>query len=609
MVDLHGSQCGFCTPGFVMSLYALWMRDPSPSEAAIEEALQGNLCRCTGYRPIVDAAKAVEGAPDADPLVAERARVRAALDGLDDGARVDIRVGDDRVVVPASADDLAAVLEETPGATIVAGSTDVGLWITKFMRTIAPAVFIAHLRQLQGVSVTEEGVRIGAGVSYDAFQATLDAEFPHLSDYWRRIGGWQVRVMGTVGGNVANGSPIGDTPPALIALGATVTLRKGAARRTLPLEAFFIAYGKQDREPGEFVEEIFVPRPPAGSIDAAYKVTKRRDEDISAVAAGFQVVVEGGRVLSARLAYGGMAATPKRAAAAEAALVGEPWTLDTMARAEAALAGGLPAAHRLARLGRLSPCGGSQSVAALLSGTGGGTRPPGPGGGGLMDTKLDNQTRGDDPRRGPRRPAPRQRPQARHRRRRVYRRHRRAGGDAARLPRAVGQGPRRHRGDGPRSGAQRAGVVGVLTADEIPGDNDLSQMSKRDEPVFARDRVQFHGQPLFAVVAETRDAARRAAKLARVEYRPLPHTIDVADAVKAGLPYVTEPLKLERGDVEAALATAPNRLRGTQRVGGQDHFYLEGQISFAVPGEDDDVIVYCSTQHPSEVQHMVAHVL
>jgi xanthine dehydrogenase large subunit len=153
------------------------------------------------------------------------------------------------------------------------------------------------------------------------------------------------------------------------------------------------------------------------------------------------------------------------------------------------------------------------------------------------------------------------------------------------------------------------GVVGVLTADEIPGDNDISQMSKRDEPVFARDRVQFHGQPLFAVVAETRDAARRAAKLAQVTYRELPHTIDVAEAVKAGLPFVTEPLKLERGDVEAALATAPNRLRGSHRVGGQDHFYLEGQISFAVPGEDDDVTVYCSTQHPSEVQHMVAHVL
>ncbi len=338
MVDLHGSQCGFCTPGFIMSLYALWMRDPTPSEGAIEEALQGNLCRCTGYRPIVDAAKSIEGTPEADPLLAERTRVRAALDALDDGARVDIRSGDDRVVVPASADDLAAVLEETPGATVVAGSTDVGLWITKFMRNISPAVFIAHLGDLHGIAVTPEGVRIGAGVSYDDFQATLDAEFPHLSAYWRRIGGWQVRAMGTVGGNVANGSPIGDTPPALIALGATVTLRRGATRRTLPLEEFFIAYGKQDREPGDFVEEIFVPRPPAGSLDAAYKVTKRRDEDISAVAAGFQVIVEGGVVKRARLAYGGMAATPKRAAAVEAALVGQPWTLDSVTRAQEAFA-------------------------------------------------------------------------------------------------------------------------------------------------------------------------------------------------------------------------------------------------------------------------------
>jgi xanthine dehydrogenase small subunit len=339
MVELHGSQCGFCTPGFVMSLYALWMRKPQASGAEIEEALQGNLCRCTGYQPIVAAARAAgEASPAEDPLVAERDRVLARLATLDDGARVDIRTGDDRVVLPASVDDLAEVLEETPGATIVAGSTDVGLWITKFMRSISPAVFIAHLEGLKGIEVTPEGVSLGAGVSYDDFQATLDAEFPHLSAYWRRIGGWQVRAMGTVGGNIANGSPIGDTPPALIAMGATVTLRKGAERRTLPLEAFFIAYGKQDRAPAEFVESMFIPRPAPGTLNAAYKVTKRRDEDISAVACGIQLRVEDGKVAAARIAFGGMAATPKRAAKAEAALVGKPWTEETVAAAQAALA-------------------------------------------------------------------------------------------------------------------------------------------------------------------------------------------------------------------------------------------------------------------------------
>jgi xanthine dehydrogenase small subunit len=315
------------------------MRKPGASEGEIEEALQGNLCRCTGYQPIVAAARAAgRASPAGDPLVAERAAIRARLDALDDGARVDIRVGDDRLVVPPTVDDLARVLVETPQATIVAGMTDVGLWITKFMRSISPAVFVAHLEELRRIDVGPEGVTIGAGVSYDDFQATLDAEFPHLSDYWRRIGGWQVRAMGTVGGNVANGSPIGDCPPALIALGATVTLRKGEARRTLPLENFFIAYGKQDREPGEFVESIFVPKPSAGTLNAAYKVTKRRDEDISAVACGFHVALKDGTVEVARLAFGGMAATPKRAAAVEAALVGKPWTLETVARAEAAFA-------------------------------------------------------------------------------------------------------------------------------------------------------------------------------------------------------------------------------------------------------------------------------
>jgi xanthine dehydrogenase small subunit len=337
MVDCHGSQCGFCTPGIVMSLAGLRLRNPDPSEGEIETALQGNLCRCTGYQPIVAAARAAAGGPE-DPLLTRRAEVLARLAALDDGARVEIRSGADRVVVPASVNDLAEVLEATPEATIVAGSTDVGLWITKFMRDISPAVFIAHLEELRRIEVAPEGVTIGAGVSYDDFEATLREAFPYLLEYWERIGGWQVRAMGTIGGNIANGSPIGDTPPALIALGATVTLRKGAGRRTLPLEDFFIAYGKQDRAPGEFVESVYVPRPAPGTLNAAYKVTKRRDEDISAVACGFHVALRDGVVETARLAFGGMAATPKRAAAAEAALVGRPWALDTVARAEAAMA-------------------------------------------------------------------------------------------------------------------------------------------------------------------------------------------------------------------------------------------------------------------------------
>jgi xanthine dehydrogenase small subunit len=339
MVDHHGSQCGFCTPGFVMSLYALWMGNPDPSETDIETALQGNLCRCTGYEPIIKAAKAATrlGSPAEDALTREREAMTAKLSLLRDGLRVDIRKGNSRCILPASVDDLADVLQEIPQATIIAGATDVGLWVTKFLKDISPVVFLGHLDALRHIEVTEDSILIGAGVSYSDSRAVVAADYPHLGPFWDRIAGWQIRNMGTIGGNIANGSPIGDTPPVLIALGATITLRKGAARRSLPIEAFFVDYGKQDIEKGEFLESISVPRPKARERHAAYKISKRRDEDISSVCAAFNVSVEDGTITSARIAFGGMAATPKRAATAEAVLVGAEWSETALLQAAEAL--------------------------------------------------------------------------------------------------------------------------------------------------------------------------------------------------------------------------------------------------------------------------------
>ncbi|WP_412550662.1 xanthine dehydrogenase small subunit [Shimia sp. MIT910701] len=338
MVEHHGSQCGFCTPGIVMSLYALWMQHEHPTVKQVETALQGNLCRCTGYAPIIRAAQEVTnyGTPSAEHLATERDGVVAALKSLRDGKRVEVAKGDSRAILPADVDDLAAVLEAEPEATIIAGSTDVGLWVTKFLKRISPAVFIGQLDGLKAIDVTEDAVTMGAGVTYTEAQDVIAEHYPHLSDYWDRIAGWQVRNMGTVGGNIANGSPIGDTPPVLIALGASITLRKGATRRVLPLEEFFIAYGKQDRAAGEFVESITIPRVSTGH-HAAYKISKRRDEDISSVAVGMNVQVENSMIASAVLAFGGMAATPKRAAAVEAALVGQPWSEATLVAAAAKL--------------------------------------------------------------------------------------------------------------------------------------------------------------------------------------------------------------------------------------------------------------------------------
>jgi len=339
MVEHHGSQCGFCTPGFVMSLYALWMGNPDPSETEIETALQGNLCRCTGYEPIIKAARAVtaHGSPADDALTLERDAMTARLSHLRDGLRVDTSKDGSRCILPASVDDLADVLQEMPNATIIAGATDVGLWVTKFLRDISPVVFLGHLDALKKIEQRDDTIHIGAGVSYTDSRAVMVADYPHLGPFWDRIAGWQIRSMGTIGGNIANGSPIGDTPPVLIALGATITLRKGAARRSLPIESFFIDYGKQDRGEGEFLESISVPRPKADARHAAYKISKRRDEDISSVCAAFNVTVEDGVITSARIAFGGMAATPKRATHAETALVGAEWSEAALLKAAAAL--------------------------------------------------------------------------------------------------------------------------------------------------------------------------------------------------------------------------------------------------------------------------------
>ncbi|NLS01019.1 xanthine dehydrogenase small subunit [Rhizobium sp. P38BS-XIX] len=336
MVDFHGSQCGFCTPGFVMSLYGLWMQTPNPSDRQIEIALQGNLCRCTGYEPILRAARAISnyGGTERDPLLIERAAMIARLKALRDGARVEIGEGRDRLVVPADLDDFASVLDASPGATVVSGSTDVGLWVTKHMRDISPAIFIASLSELKSIAVENGVITIGAGVTYAEAIATLSQHIPALGALVNRIGGQQVRNMGTIGGNIANGSPIGDTPPPLIALGASVTLRKGAVRRTIVLADFFIAYGKQDRQAGEFVEAVHVPIPSANEKFAIYKVTKRRDEDITATLGAFRLSLDaGGMVTAINIAYGGMAATPKRAFAVEAALLGKPWSEETVAAA------------------------------------------------------------------------------------------------------------------------------------------------------------------------------------------------------------------------------------------------------------------------------------
>jgi len=334
MVSHHGSQCGFCTPGIVMSLYgrAIGARG---TDAGVGEVLAGNLCRCTGYGPIVAAAQATprEAAPD----------VAGALRALRRETMLDISWDDPlhgaprRWLAPRDLAELVRTALAHPEAIFVAGATDVGLWVTKQHRALGVIISLGEVAELKEVEAGSDAVRIGAGVRYVDALPALGALSPDLDALVRRLGSTQVRNSGTIGGNIANGSPIGDMPPALIALGATLVLRRGAATRTLPLEDFFLAYGRQDRQPGEFVEAMSVPRPAAGAIFKVFKLSKRFDQDISAVCGAFALQIEAGVVTAARIAFGGMAATPKRARACEAALIGKPWTSETVEAAAGAL--------------------------------------------------------------------------------------------------------------------------------------------------------------------------------------------------------------------------------------------------------------------------------
>lgn len=324
MVRHHGSQCGFCTPGIVMSLFTLYQEGARPvTREAIDDQLSGNLCRCTGYRPIVDAAFDACVGPAADHVAARRAGTLAWLKDLADDD--DVFVGDETrfFAAPATAAGALDLMAKHPDATILAGATDVGLWITKQLRDLGRIVWLGRVGELHDIVESEDRLLIGAMVPLARVGPLLGARIHwDLDLLMRRFGSAQVRATGTIGGNIANGSPIGDLAPALIALGATLHLARGEEMRAMPLEQFFLAYGKQDRAPDELLVAIEVPLLADFQVFHASKVSKRRDEDITAVLGCYRLTIVEGVVTAARVAHGGMAATPKRAPKTEAALMG-----------------------------------------------------------------------------------------------------------------------------------------------------------------------------------------------------------------------------------------------------------------------------------------------
>ncbi len=337
LVETHGSQCGFCTPGFVMSLYAAYLHESRPSRARINDILAGNLCRCTGYGPIIEAAQTMYDYFPTNSHLKRLEDERRLLGTLAHRESICLRHQEWSFHLPANLDEFAEICADHPDATILAGATDVGLWVTKQHRELRSIISVARIAELRKITRNSDKLTIGASVSCTDAELAITEMYPDFSELLRRFGSVQVRNAATVGGNIANGSPIGDAPPALIALNAQLKLRKGKEFRTQSLEKFFVDYGVQDLSPGEFLEAIEIPIIRNPEQLRCYKVSKRFDQDISAVCGCFNIQLEGEKVSEARLCFGGMAPTPKRAREAEKALQGVTWNEAAIADAARAL--------------------------------------------------------------------------------------------------------------------------------------------------------------------------------------------------------------------------------------------------------------------------------
>ena len=332
MVEQHGSQCGFCTPGFVMSLFAMFHNAPEHDveRADIDAGLAGNLCRCTGYAPIVRAAEQALKAGREDRFTADQTSHIELLQSIQPGGTLEINSENGRYFAPPSIDELCDLLQSHPQAVLVAGATDVGLWVSKQLRQLDTVIYLGAVAELKQIEYEGSDLIIGATVTYTDAKAAISARYSAFDALIERIGATQVRNAGTIGGNIANGSPIGDMPPGLIAAGARLALRSKQGQRVIDLEDYFTSYGQQDLRAGECVEQIILPTPPENQLFSIYKISKRFEQDISAVCGAFSLQVTDGTINNARVCFGGMAEIPKRATACEQVLNGKPWSQETI---------------------------------------------------------------------------------------------------------------------------------------------------------------------------------------------------------------------------------------------------------------------------------------
>ena len=600
MVNHYGSQCGYCTPGFVMSLFEGYYRGDCKGPCGISDQLGGNLCRCTGYRPIRDAAlEALEHRDQGTgPADAFSKRLEDPVPSL---ATVDYEAEGERFLRPTSLSGLFEALAKHPKAVLVAGATEIGVDVTKKARSFPVLVSTDAVPELTGIRSTDAVWRIGGSVTLTRIEEAVGGEFPSLGKMLKVFAARQIRNRATFGGNLATASPIGDGAPVLLSLDAQVVLRSASAERTVALADFFTGYRKTLLAPGEIILEVLLPRFATESgltrRSDFLKVSKRRELDISIVAGAFSVDTDKeGVVRRARLAYGGVAATPVRALNAEAALVGR-----TLKEGAAEVARILSTEFKPIDDVRAGAEYRRGLIVSLWEKFASGTTSM------AQDGALDFGKGADG--------APTDDSRAL--------RHESAVGhvtgralytDDTAQKRPMLElwpvcSPHAHaliRRRDATAALAMPGVVAVLMAEDIPGHNNVGTM--HDEPLFADREVLYHGQVVALVVGHSQKECRAAAAAVVVEYEPRTPLLGIKEAVVAKS-FHSPPHTLARGDCAGALGRSPLQLDGEFSFGGQEHFYLETQAAWAESGEDGTVFVSSSTQHPTEIQAIVAHVL
>ncbi|MEO6035375.1 MAG: xanthine dehydrogenase small subunit [Verrucomicrobiota bacterium] len=595
MVQNNGSQCGYCTPGIVMSMLEGFYRDDLKEPWQIDDQLCGNLCRCTGYRPIRDAAieAFAQKRSGSDHFAGQLERGSAEL------SMVEYFSTDEKFYRPGSLASLFRLLADNPDARLIAGATELGLEITKRYRKFATLISVEAVPELKESVASDLEWRIGAAVTLTQLEEALVGEFPPFAKMLAVFGSRQIRNRATLGGNLVTASPIGDSAPVLIAYNAKVVLASAGGERVLELEKFFQAYRKTALQPGEILKTILLPRArlqtECKELREFYKVSKRREMDISTVAACFAVDLDERNVVqAARLVYGGVAATTMRARKTEAALLGKIWSAETVVRV-------LPVLGK--EFTPISDVRGSAAYRENLI-----TR--------LFQKFFHEGAKGVAPRisiRSPNRAAKFARARSHDSA------HKHVTGEAIYADDEASQritweawpvcsphARARIINRDVSEAKKMPGIRAVILAEDIPGLNDIG--TKHDEPLLADKEVYFHGQLIALVVGESLAACRAAAGKVIVEYLPLAPILTIEEAIIRDS-FHNEPNFIRRGNVETALGATPQIMEGEFSLGGQEHFYLEMQAAWAEPGEDGSVFVVSSTQHPSEVQAAVAHVL